>query len=81
MERARWTDDQIEREMSAIDRRFKEVRADLADLRGEVRAFRTDMRADMHELRAEMITMHRHFDLILTGFAVGLLGLIGATQL
>ncbi|MEA2406876.1 MAG: hypothetical protein QOE69_995 [Thermoleophilaceae bacterium] len=81
MERARWTDDQIEREMSAIDQRSKEVSADLADLRGEVRAFRTDMRAEMHELRAEIIAMRRHFDLILTGFAVGLVGLIGASQL
>jgi hypothetical protein len=92
MERLRRTDEQMEREMNASDQRFKEVRADLGDLRGELRALRTDMRADMqglrtdmradmHELRAEMITMHRHFDLILTGFAVGLLGLIGATQL
>ena len=51
-------------------------------LRGEMRTgfaeLRSEMSAGFAELRAEIVAVQRQLILILTAFAVGLLGLLGA---
>jgi Skp family chaperone for outer membrane proteins len=58
MESARWTDEQIDRQMNLIDRRFDDVFAELRadrEARGaEMQALRAEMKADRHALRADV---------------------------
>jgi hypothetical protein len=96
MERKAWTDERLDREMSAIDTKFErvigETRAGRTELRAEIRAVRAEMHAGGAELRAEMqagfaglraelIGLHRQLNLILATFVAGLLGVFGALQL
>lgn len=65
---------------------FSELRAEMhagfSELRAEMQGGSSELRAEMHagfsELRAEIVALHRQQSFILTGFAVGLLGLLGA---
>jgi hypothetical protein len=74
MERLRWTDERIDERMAAMDDSFDRVFEELRTLRAETRA-------GFAELRGEMVAFHRQVMLIVAGFAVGLLGLLGAGQL
>jgi hypothetical protein len=84
MERAKWTDDLIDERMAAKDEQFDRQFAELRMLREELRTgfaeLRSEMRGGFAELRAEIVAVQRQLILILTAFAVGLLGLLGAQQ-
>jgi hypothetical protein len=59
-----------------------EMHARFSELRAEMHAGFSELRAEMHagfsELRAQIVALHRQQSFILTGSAVGLLGLLGA---
>jgi hypothetical protein len=82
MERAKWTDDLIDERMAAIDEKFDRQFEELRMLREEMRTgfaeLRSEMRGGFAELRVEIVAVQRQLILILTAFAVGLLGLLGA---
>jgi hypothetical protein len=71
MGRLRWTDQRIDERMTAMDEKF-ERQFD------ELRALREEMRAGFAELRADLSAFQRQVTFIVGGFAVGLLGLLGA---
>jgi hypothetical protein len=71
MERTRWTDDVLDGRMKSIDEKFDR-------LFGELHELRLEMRAGFSELRGEIVALHRQTTVIASGFAVGLLGLLGA---
>lgn len=56
--------------MARIDDEF-------ARLSGEINALREEMRAGFAELRGDLFAFHRQMMLIVAGFAIGLLGLLG----
>jgi hypothetical protein len=56
------------------DRLFKELHA----LRDDMRAGFADLRGEIAEVRRELSAFQRHVNLIVAGFAVGLLGLLSA---
>jgi len=73
--------------MAAMDERFEllftearalrpEMNAGFLQVRGEIAAVRSEIAA----VRAELVASQRHANLILAGFAVGLLGLLSAGQ-
>ena len=89
MERAKWTDEALDQRMAAMDEKFDrvfeelrmlrgEMRTGFSDLRGEMNGLRGEMNAGFSELRAEIVALHRQQTVILSGFVVGLLGLLGA---
>ena len=99
MERARWTDDRLDKQMALIDAKFdrgldemralrEEMRVGFASLRGElgivrgelvtVRGDITGMRGDISELRGDVMALQRQMTQIFAGFAIALLGAIGA---
>jgi hypothetical protein len=68
---------------------FSELRAEMnglrvemnegfAQLRAEMNGLRGEMNGGFSELRAEIVALHRQQTLILSGFVVGLLGLLGS---
>jgi hypothetical protein len=71
MERARWTDEWVDDQMSAIDTTFDRVFE-------ELRAERADMRCEMRAIRSDMSALHQQVTRVLLGFAVGLLGVVSA---
>jgi hypothetical protein len=92
MERIKWTDDLLDQRMAAMDEKFDRVFEELRMLRGEMNGLRREMnggfselRAEMNagfsELRAQIVALHRQQTVILSGFVVGLLGLLGAQLL
>ena len=73
MERLEWTDERLDERMTAIDDRFDR-------LFGELREQREEMRAGFADVRSDLSAVQRQMTLIVGGFAVGLLGLLGAAQ-
>jgi hypothetical protein len=74
MERARWTDDRLDRQMNDIDRQFDRVS-------DEMRAGFAEMRTGFAEIHSELHAFERHVMVLLVGFVVALLGLLGGAQL
>jgi hypothetical protein len=60
-----------------FDRQFDELRI----LREEMRAGFAALRAEIGGVRSDLAAFQRHVTLIVAGFGVGLLGLLGAQQL
>jgi alkylhydroperoxidase/carboxymuconolactone decarboxylase family protein YurZ len=71
MERARWTDERLDREMEKIDRSFDRVIE-------ELRAMRIELKDEISAIRADLAASQRQLTIIAMLFAVGLLGLLGA---
>lgn len=84
MERLRWTDDLIDERMATIDDKSDRLFSEMHALRTEMRAGFADLRAELVSLRREVhadhVALQRHVNLIVAGFAVALLGLLGAGQ-
>ncbi len=82
MERLKWTDDLIDERMATIDDKFDRLFSEIHALRNEMNAGFAELRAEMVSLRrdvhADHVALHRHVNLIVAGFAVALLGLLGA---
>jgi hypothetical protein len=92
MERVRWTDERLDRQMSDIDKRFErlfdELRADRQAWQAESRALRADMqglRAEMQagflHLQGELHVLQRQAVTVLAALSAALLGVVGAGQL
>jgi len=88
VERARWTDEQLDDRMSAIDtsfqRVFDEMRAERAELRAEMRALRSELREDLRDVNDRLTRLDERLSqlgLRAAGIlAAGLIALV-ATQL
>ena len=78
MERLRWTDDLIDVRMATIDDKFDRRFSEMHELRDEMRAGFAELRGDIADVRRELSAFQRHVNLIVAGFALGLLGLLGA---
>jgi hypothetical protein len=88
MERLRWIDERIDERMDAIDGRFDRHFEEIGVLREEMRAgFATlqaeigGVRAEIASVRSDLAAFQRQVTLIVAGFGVGLLGVLGAGQL
>ena len=53
---------------------------EIARLSDEIHALREEMRAGFADVRSDLSAVQRQMTLIVLGFAVGLLGLLGAAQ-
>ncbi len=84
MERLKWTDDLIDERMASIDDRFDRLFDEIHALRDEMNAGFAELRAEMLSLRrdvhADHVALQRHVNLIVAGFAIALLGLLGASR-
>jgi hypothetical protein len=84
MERARWPDERLDKEMAQIERNFDRVFAEIRDeraaFRAEMAAFRAEVKLEIAAVRGDLAAAQRHVTVILGAFAVGLLGLLGAGQ-
>ena len=66
--------------MTAIDDRFERLFDEMREQRHEMRAGFAEIRADLAEMRSDLSAVQRQMTLIVGGFAIGLLGLLGAAQ-
>jgi uncharacterized coiled-coil DUF342 family protein len=92
MERARWTDQRLDERMAVIDERFERGFDEMRALRAEMHAgfaqVHTDFAqvhtqfAQVHtefaQVRADMSALQRQLTHIFAGFAIALLGVVGA---
>ena len=89
MERVKWTDALIDQRVAAMDEKFEllfaetraqreAMRADFAELRAEMRAGFAELRGEIHDVRRDLGAFQRQMMFVVAGFAVGLLGLLGA---
>ena len=95
MERLRWPDERLDERMAAIDKGFdrqfeelrvlrEDMRAGFAALRVEIECVRAEVvgvRAEVASVRSDLAAFQRQVTLVVAGFGVGLLGLLGAGQL
>jgi hypothetical protein len=70
MERLKWTDEMIDMRMATMDEKFDRLFDELHAVRGEIA-----------EVRHDLVAFRDRVTLIVAGFAVGLLGVLGAGQL
>ena len=85
VEPLKWTDDLIDERMATIDdkldRLFSEIRASCAQMRAGLAGLRAEMVSLRRDVHADQVALYRRVNLMLAGFAVALLGLLGAGQL
>ena len=78
MEPTSWTDERLDEKMKAIGATFDELRAGRIELRQEMAEMRAEMRAGFSELREQIAGLQRQLNRIVAGFALALLGIVGA---
>jgi hypothetical protein len=70
--------------MATIDDKFDRLFSEIRALRGEINRSFVELHAELVSLRrdvhADHVALQRHVTLIVAGFAVALLGLLGAAQ-
>jgi hypothetical protein len=80
MERLKWTDSLIDERMATMDKSLDRLSEEIHALRDEMRSGFASLRDEVAEVRRDVFTAQRQMTLIMAGFAVGLLGLLGAGQ-
>jgi tetrahydromethanopterin S-methyltransferase subunit B len=72
MERGAWTDERIEKKISAVDHAFERLQDDLGGVREELQAMRTEFTEELRGLRSDFSSLQGR--LVQIGF--GLVGVL-----